>query len=105
MWNRILTPPYLYLYLFAGTLAATAIGFVSGNKFLLPALQIAVAYPVLFSLLSVELRKRAFAGMLFWALCLGIIVVTATVHYPSQASKAIFYGTTYADEMFHWIKT
>src|SRR5688500_17914520 len=105
MWNKILTPPYVYLYLFAGTIAATVIGFLSGNKMLLPTLQIAVAYPVLYLLLRLELRKRAFAAMLFWALCLGIIVVTATVHFPSEASQAIFYGTTYADEMFHWIKT
>ena len=105
MWNRILTPPYIYLFLFAGTLAATSIGFVAGNKIVLPVLQVAVAYPVLFSLLTAEMRKRAFAAMLFWALCLGIVVVSACIRYPDAAARSIFYGTTYAQEMFHWIKT
>lgn len=105
MWNSVLKPPVVYVFLFAGTIAATAIGFASGSKILLPLLQLAVAYPVLYSLLTAGRRKQAFAAMLFWALCLGIIVVSACVHYPDRAEQSIFYGTSYAKEMFHWIKT
>ncbi len=48
---------------------------------------------------------RAFAAMLFWALCLGIVMVTACVYYTDQAARSIFHGTEYAAEMFHWIHT
>lgn len=105
MWNRLTSPPFVYLYLFAGTIAATAIGFLTGNKILLPVLQIAVAYPVLYTLLSHELRKRAIILMLFWAFCMAVTVVTASVSYQAQAANSIFYGTTYTEEMFHWIQT
>ena len=105
MWNRLISSHLIYVYLFAGTVAATAIGFVIGNKALLPVLQIAVAYPVLYSLLAGKLRKRAFVTMLFWALSLAIVVVTSSVHYPAAAANSIFHGTAYVEEMFHWIKT
>jgi hypothetical protein len=105
MWNNLISSPLLYVYLFAGTIVATAAGFFTENKILLPVLQIAVAYPVLYSLLTRELQKRAIVTMLFWALCLATIVVTASLYYREPAAKSIFYGTEYVDEMFHWIKT
>ena len=105
MWNRFLTPPFLYAYLFLGTIAATAIGFLVGNQILLPVLQIAISYPVLYSLLTQGLRKRAIAAMLFWALCMGVVAVTASVQYPARGAESIFHGSAYVHEMFHWIKT
>ena len=105
MWNNLISSPLIYIYLFAGTIAATAIGFLAGNKVLLPILQILVAYPLLYSLVVRGLRKRAFVAMLFWALSLAIVVVTASAYYPAPATESIFYGANYKDQMFHWIKT
>jgi hypothetical protein len=105
MWNRVLTPPYLYIYLLIGTIAATALGFLLESKLLLPLLQIAVSYPVLYSLLYRELRIRAMAAMLFWAFCMGTVTVAASVSFRDLASHSIIHGNVYAEEMFHWIKT
>jgi len=105
MWNRLLSSSLIYVYLFVGTIAATAIGFLTGNKIVLPILQIVVAYPVLYSLVARESQKRAILTMLFWALSVAIVVVTATLHYREAAANSIFHGTVYVDEMFHWIKT
>jgi hypothetical protein len=105
MWNKLLFSRLLYLYLLAGTIAVIALGFLSGNRFALPVLQIAVSYPVLYSLLVKKARIRAFSAMLFWALCVGTVMVVASVYYSGQAAKTIIHGTAYAQEMFHWIKT
>ena len=105
MWNKLISPPWLYLFLLVGTVVATALGLFLQNKLLLPILQIAVSYPVLYALLIRRLRKRAIAAMLFWALCMGVVTVAGCVHYPDEGSRSIVHGSTYADEMFRWIKT
>jgi hypothetical protein len=105
MWNRLISSPLVYVYLLIGTIAATSIGFFTENKIVLPVLQIAIAYPILYSLLTLERRKRAFVAMLFWALSLAIVVVTLSIQFPASAQTSIFHGTAYVEEMFHWIKT
>jgi len=105
MWNRLLSSGLLYPYLLLGTIAATALGFLSGSRLALPVLQIAISYPVLYTLLVQRMRPRALVVMLFWAMCVGIVMVIASVHYPVQAANSIFHGTAYVQEMFHWIKT
>jgi len=105
MWNKLLSPPLVYFYLLLGTIASTLIGFALGNQFVLPVLQIAISYPVLYSLLSQKLRNRAFAAMLFWALCMGTVTVTASMQDLAQAGKSIIHGPAYVQEMFHWIQT
>lgn len=105
MWNRLLNSPLLYIYLFAGTVASTALGFLAGSKILLPLLNIAVSYPVLFSLMAAEKRKRAVGAMLFWAFCMAAVAVWASVRFPAHAEASIFHGRAYADEMLQWIRT
>jgi hypothetical protein len=105
MWNKLLHSPAVYLYLFIGTAASTALGFSLPTQALLPILNVLIPYPVMYSLLANEHRKRAFATMLFWALCMGLVSVWAVVHYPQQARHSIFYGEYYQEQMFHWIKT
>ncbi|PWT92327.1 MAG: hypothetical protein C5B54_03700 [Acidobacteria bacterium] len=105
MWKRILSTPLIFIFLFGGTAASVALGFFIGNKILLPILNIAVSYPVLFCLLKWEQRKRAIAAMLFWALCMAVITVWSSIHYPAKAEASIFHGREYAYEMMHWIKT
>lgn len=90
-------------------LIATAISIASGvyseSKILLPVLNIAVAYPVMFTLLRLEKRKRAIGTMLFWAVCMAVLMVFTCVHYPAQAEAAIFHGKAYAAEMLKWVRT
>jgi hypothetical protein len=105
MWNKLLHSPAVYLYLFVGAAATTALGFILSNQYLLPILSVLIPYPVMYSLLVEERRKRAIGTMLFWALCLAIITIWAVVHYPSPARAAILNGSKYQQEMFHWIKT
>ena len=105
MWNKIVSSPLAYLYLFIGVVVSIALGFVLGSKILLPILNVAVSYPVLFSLLKAGKRRQALFSMLFWALCMAVVAVAATVHYPEQAEASIYRGTQYRAEMFAWIQT
>jgi hypothetical protein len=105
MWNKLLHSPAVYLYLFVGTAASTAFGFHISNQYLLPLFNVLICYPVMFTLLVDEHRKRAIATMLFWALCMAVICIWAVIHYPEQARAAIFNGWKYKLEMFNWIKT
>jgi hypothetical protein len=105
MWNKLLCSPLLFLYLFAGTIVAVAAGFAIQNEYLLPAFQIAVAYPVLYSLLAQKKRIRAIWAMLFWALCVAIVMITSSVHFYDRAGNSIIHGRAYVREMFYWIKT
>ncbi len=105
MWNKLVHSRAIYLYLFAGAAVSTALGFALSNQFFLPVLNVLIPYPVMYSLLSQEQRKRAFATMLFWALCIGVISVWAVVHSPEQARASIFHGPKFQQEMFHWIRT
>ena len=105
MWNRLLSSPLVYLYLAAGVLIAAPLGLLVPGKAALPLLQVAVAYPVMVSLLARGERGRAVACMLWWALCLGAVMVTTVVRAPNASADAIFHGPEYAAEMFHWIRT
>jgi len=105
MWNKIVSTPRVYPFLLAGVLVSTAGGFALANKFALPFLNILFAYPVMYSLLKLEQRKRAFVAMLFWALFLGVVTVIACVRFPAVAERSILNGADYVREMFHWIKT
>lgn len=105
MWNRLLDSPLVYLYLAAGVIFASLLGILAPGKILLPVLQVAVGYPVMYTLLARGLRHRAVKTMLWWALALALVMVTTVVHAPFAAARAIFHGTEYVQEMFHWIRT
>src|ERR1041385_4495342 len=105
MWNKLLSSPLLYVYIILGTFLSIVIGFFLENRFVLPVLQIAISYPILYSLLIRRMRNRAFVAMLIWALCVGVMTVAASTQFPDTAAKTILHGPAYADEMLHWIKT
>src|SRR6266487_6943795 len=105
MWSRIVSSPLAYLFLFAGVILSYAIGFAVSNKILLPLLNVAFSYPVLYWLVADGKRNLAFAPMLFWALCMGIVGVVSVLHFPERATNSIIYGKTYQAEMFQWIRT
>src|SRR5262245_57661294 len=103
MWNRIVSSALVYPSLFAGVILSYSIGFAVSNKILLPLLNVAFSYPVLYRLVADGKRNRTFAPMLFWALCMGAVGVTFVVHFPERAANSIIYGKAYAMEMFQWI--
>jgi hypothetical protein len=105
MWNRALSGPLLFPLLMLGVLISVGLGFLAQSRFLLPCLNVLLCYPFLFGLLARDRRPRAFASMIFWAVCLGIVTVAASVHFPERAGNAIFHGPAYARDMFHWIRT
>ena len=105
MWNRIVSSPLVYPFLLAGVIVSYAIGFALSNKILLPLLNIAFSYPVLYRLVADGKRNRAYAPMLFWALCMGVIGVIAVLNFPERAADSIIYGKTYSADMFRWIRT
>lgn len=105
MWTRLVQSGYLFPFLMGGTLLSSLVGVLSSNPYLLPLFNILIAYPVMFTLLSVGKRKRAVFAMLFWALCMGVFIVTTCIVFPSQASAAILHGPEYKKEMFYWIQT
>jgi hypothetical protein len=105
MWNKLLHSPAVYFYLLVGTAASTAIGFSLPTYAPLPILNVFIAYPVMYSLLANEYRKRAISTMLFWALCMAFIGVWAVMHYPDKAGHSMYNGEYYKEQMFHWIKT
>ena len=75
MWNRALSPPLLFPLLLLGVLLSAGVGLFSENKLLLPLLNVLFSYPFLFGLLAREQRSRAVVAMIFWAICLGTVMV------------------------------
>jgi hypothetical protein len=105
MWNKLISGPLVFPLLLTSVVVSVALGLSISNKFLLPLLNVSVAYPVLFSLIAQGKRNRAYVAMLFWALCMTVVMIWSTIHYPQPAQASIFHGKAYLDEMFHWIKT
>ena len=105
MWNRLLASPWVFVYITVGVLIAVLLGLLMPGKIALPVLQVAAAYPVMYSLLAGGRRARAVCCMLWWALLLGVVMVTTVVRTPDASAHAILHGPEYAVEMFHWIRT
>lgn len=105
MWTKLLFSPYLFLYLTLALPAACCIGVLIPFQPVLPILQVAVGYPVMFSLLKQGRRARAAGAMLWWAFMLGLTMVTLIVLFHETTARVIFHGPEYADEMFRWVRT
>lgn len=105
MWNKTVNGPTVFLYLAGGTLVSCAIGLLLQIKILLPLLNVAFAYPVLFTLVADGKRNRAIGTMLFWALCLTIVMIAATVQFHGRAEMSVINGKDYANEMLRWVRT
>jgi hypothetical protein len=104
MWNRLVSGPLVFPYLAAGVCAAVSLGLVFQNQLLLPLLNTAIAYPVLFALVAGGRHARAYGTMLFWALCLTVCMICATVQFPLRAEATVFNGRSYAQEMMRWVQ-
>src|SRR5438046_268577 len=105
MLNRIATSWLVYPLLIASVVISQSLGILIGSKFLLPILNAAFPYAVLFVLIREGQRKRAYGLMLFWAFWMTVVMIWITAHYPGRAGDGVLHGGQYADEMIHWVRT
>ncbi len=72
---------------------------------LVPVIQAALVWPVLW----IDLRRgrpgTAVGHMLAWALMASIVVIEISIHAPEAAAEGILAGSSYRDEMFRFIRT
>lgn len=87
------------------TFLSYIIGIFTGNKFLLPILNISPAYPFMIYLILKDKRKEAVYSMLLWALYLIFFGTIVFSIFPERAEKVVINGKAYKEEMFDWIKT
>lgn len=91
--------------LVAGTVAAAAAGFASGQPLLLPVLCLLPAWPVMLRELAASRRARAVRAMLLWSATLGLAMTALCLSWPARAAVVVWNGPAYADGMFDWIAT
>ncbi len=72
---------------------------------IVPLVQAALVWPVLW----IDLRKgrpgAAVGHMLAWAVMVSIIVIEISIHSPQAAAEGVLAGSSYRDEMFRFIRT
>jgi hypothetical protein len=102
LWRNLRLPGALW-YLAAAAFATSAAGVLAGNKFLLPALDVAAVLPVyVWARLHRGFQGAALA-LLGWGFCKAAAVATFTVFFPAHAREAVAYGGSYADGMTLWL--
>ena len=94
-WRNVRLPGALW-YLAAAAFATSGAGILIGNKFVLPALDVAAALPVyVWVRLHRGFQGAAFA-LLFWSFCKAVAIAFFTVLFPAHAGAAVAYGPSYA---------
>jgi hypothetical protein len=102
LWRNLRLPGALW-YLAVAALATSTIGVLAGNKFLLPALDVAAVLPIyVWARLHRGLQGAA-GALLAWAFCKVVAVATLTVLFPARAREAVAFGASYADGMTLWL--
>src|SRR5436853_5324877 len=99
MWNRLTTSPLIYPLLICSVFLSQYLGILIGSKFLLPVLNAAFPYAVLFTLVREGKRKRAYGLILFWAFWMTAVMIWLVVHDPLKTGDAVLHGRQYAEEM------
>jgi hypothetical protein len=101
-WRNVRLPGALW-YLAAAAFATSGAGILIGNKFVLPALDVAAALPVyVWARLHRGFQGAAFA-LLFWSFCKVVAIAFFTVLFPAHAGAAVAYGASYAQAMTLWV--
>lgn len=78
-------------------------GILSGNKFVLPALDVVAILPIyVWARLHRGFQGAAFA-LLFWSFCKAAAVASFTVFFPAHAGAAVAHGPSYANGMTLWL--
>jgi hypothetical protein len=102
LWRNLRLPGALW-YLAVAALATSAVGVLAGNKFLLPALDVAAVLPVyVWARLHRGLQGAA-GALVAWAFCKAVAVATLTVLFPARAGEAVAFGASYAEGMALWL--
>ena len=75
------------------------------RKWLLPAAQSLLVWPVLVADLRDRKTGDAVRHMLFWALLTSVCTIEWTLHAPAAAERSIWRASAYREEMFRYIRT
>jgi len=90
---------------FISAFASVGLGFLVGNRWVLPALNTAALYPFYINLISGHRRRQAVVLALLWALFLSQAMIVMTAAFPKRAEALTIKGPSYAAEMTDWIRT
>ena len=96
---------YILPILAIGAVLSTTVSFVVSIAWLTPIFGVAVVYPIFINLVYHKQYGKAAIAMLIWAAFQSLAVGIATFWFPGRAAEVILSGSTYTDEMFHWIRT
>ncbi len=102
--DRLLEGPRVWIWIVCAALAGTAV-VLTGVRPLVPVVQAALAWPVLWRDLRRGRLWDAVFHMLAWAVLISIGVIELTIHLPHAAEAGILRSTAYREEMFTWIQT
>lgn len=80
-------------------------GLALGNLALLPALQLALAYPLFLVGIRAGRLGRTVGLFLLWAVAASVPVVLSARADPAGVEPLVLNGAEYRDEMFRWIRT
>ncbi|MBI3847385.1 MAG: hypothetical protein HY292_22365 [Planctomycetes bacterium] len=92
-------------YVVVAAIASCWIGVKLGNRYALPLLNAALAYPIFLSGVRSGWRGRTVALMLVWAVAMSVAFVWLTVTRTAAVEEVTIRGSEYRDEMFAWIQT
>lgn len=102
IWRNVRLPGALW-YMGAAAFFTSGVGVLAGNKFVLPALDVAAALPVyVWVRLHRGFQGAAFA-LLLWSFCKVAAIAFFTVLFPAHAGAAVAYGASYAQGMTLWV--
>jgi hypothetical protein len=80
-------------------------GLALGHRFLLPLLELALAYPLFLSAVRSGRLARCVGLFLLWSLAASVPLVLAARADPVRVEPLVLHGASYRDEMFEWIRT
>lgn len=89
----------------SGAILTTCASLVFRHPVLTPLLGAAVPYPIFLWKLRRGEYGACFGWMLFWGVIQSVTVIVATAWVPEAATLAIWKGSSYTTEIFHWIRT
>ena len=95
----------LVVIAFLAAFGSVAIGFIAGNRWVLPIANTILVYPFYIKLILAGERRRAVALALVWAIFMSEAMVAGTCLFPERAKAIVISGAEYKGEMFSWIST
>jgi hypothetical protein len=102
---RFAGSPLAWVYLVVAAAATCCIGIQLGNRWVLPILNAAAAYPVFLGGVASGRRARTAGQMLVWAGAMSLAFAWLTANFPARVEAATLHGAAYRDEMLEWIRT